>query len=99
MRTEDDDEIIEPGTYDLSNGRKLHVWIVPESETVLWACSVYDHGPLCRLCQPVDEMLNACLVNVIDGRFECDQDQDGEFRFKVTKAGEDAVRAMLSDGA
>ncbi len=96
MRTDDGDEIIEPGTYELSNGRTLHVWIGgTEDEPELWACSVYDHGPFCRLCQEVDGTLNALLVNVLDGRMECDQSPDGEFRFKVTKAGEDAVRAMI----
>lgn len=95
MRTEDGDEIIEPGIYDLGEDRKLHVSIAGGK---LWACSVYDHGPMCRLCQEVDGVLNACLVNVIDGRMTCRQDGDGEFQFKVTRAGEDAVRAMLDGG-
>jgi len=96
MRTEDGDEIIEPGVYDLGEGRKLHVFITGvEGDYKLWACSVYDHGPFCRLCQEVDGGLNACLVNVLDGRMECQQDAKGEFCFKVTKAGEDAVRAMI----
>lgn len=98
MRTEDGDEIIEPGVYDLGDDRRLHIFITgPEDDLKMWACSVYDHGPFCRLCQEVDGVLNACLVNVIDGRMECSQDQRGEFRFKVTKAGEDAVRAMIVD--
>lgn len=96
MRTEDGDEIIEPGTYDLSSGRTLHIWIVgAEDEPEMWACSVYDHGPFCRLCQRVDGVLNACLVNVLDGRMECDQDAEGGFRFKMTPAGIDAVHTML----
>lgn len=92
-----DDEIITPGSYELNSGRTLRVWISgTEDAPELWACSVYDHGPMCRLCQEVDGVTNACLVNVIDGRMECDQDpQTGEFRFKVTQAGEDAVRAMI----
>lgn len=95
--SEPDDEIIQPGTYELNNGHTLHVWISgTEDEPEMWACQVYDHGPMCRLCQEVDGVLNACLLNAIDGRMECDQDQDGQFRFKVTKAGEDAVRNMIN---
>jgi hypothetical protein len=98
MRTEDDDEIITPGTYDLGGDRKLHVFITgTDDDLKMWACCAYDHGPHCRLCQEVDGILNACLLNVIDGRFTCSQDADGEFKFKVTKAGEDAVRAMIQD--
>lgn len=98
MRTEEGDEIIEPGEYELPNGNTLHVWITgsESDEPKLWACQVYDHGLFCRLCKEVDGALNACLVNVLDGRMECDQDQDGEFRFKVTQAGVDAVRTMLN---
>lgn len=97
--SDDSDEIIAPGDYELNNGRTLHVWIGGTDEAPeLWACSVYDHGPFCRLCQGVDGLLNACLVNVLDGRLECDQDQDGQFRFKVTPAGIDAVRSMIQEG-
>jgi hypothetical protein len=97
MRTEDGDEIIEPGIYDLGGDRTLHVFLTgtDEHSLKLWACSVYDHGPHCRLCQEVDEIMNGCLLNVIDGRMECAQDPDGEFEFKMTQAGFDAVRRMI----
>lgn len=97
MKTDDGDEIIEPGDYDLGDGKTLHV-IITGSEDIgfkLWACTAYDHGPMCRLDQEVDAMLNACLCNVLDGRMTCRQNQDGEFAFKVTKAGEDAVKTMI----
>lgn len=92
----DANPIIAPGDYELSDGRTLHVWTGgSEDEPALWACSLNDHGPFCRLCQLVDGVLDACLINVIDGRLECRQEANGEFRFKVTEAGEDALRAMI----
>jgi hypothetical protein len=99
MRTEDGDEIIEPGEYDLSEGRTLRVWLGGvEGDRELWACSMHDHGPFCRLCQRVDGVLNACLINVIDGQMVCSQrPEDGEFLFQVTRAGFDAVRAMAKE--
>lgn len=91
---------VTPGSYRLNNERTLHVWLGgTEDEPLLWACSVYDHGPMCRLCQEVDGMLNACLVNVLDGRMECDQDANGNFHFKVTPAGADALKAMIKRAA
>lgn len=97
MKTEDGDEIIEPGEYDLGDGKTLHAFLTGTKEVgyKLWACAAYDHGPMCRLCQEVDDVLNACLINVLDGRMTCRQDADGRFEFKVTKAGEDAVRNMI----
>jgi hypothetical protein len=91
------DDIVHPGIYDIGNGRSLHVFLTGTEELghTLWACSAYDHGPLCRLCQPVDATLNGCLQNVLDGRMECRQDQNGGFKFKVTQAGIDAVRTMV----
>ncbi len=93
MRTEDGEEIIEPGTYEQHDGPELHVFLTgnPEVGYELWACTAYDHGPFCRLCQEVDSVTNACLVNVLDGRMTCRQKPTGEFTFKMTQAGRDAV--------
>jgi hypothetical protein len=101
MRTSDGDEIISPGVYDLGNDRRLHVFLTGTDEIgrKLWACCVYDHGPFCRLCQEVDDALNALLLNVVDGRMGCRQEPGGEFKFKVTQAGLDAVRAMIERNA
>lgn len=97
MRMENGDELIEPGEYDLGEHRKLRVFFVGSKETgrKLWACAAYDHGPFCRLCQEVDEVLNGCLTNVLDGRMTCRQGPDGGFSFKLTQAGFDAVRVMI----
>jgi hypothetical protein len=100
MRTEEGEEIVDPGIYDLGDDRRLHVFITGTPEhPKMWACSVYDHGPFCRLCQEVDGTLNALLVNVLDGRMTCRQDAEGEFQFKLTQAGTDAVRSMLRRNA
>jgi hypothetical protein len=102
MKTEDGDEIVEPGEYDLGDGRTLHVFLTGTEEIGyrMWACTAYDHGPHCRRCQEVDGVLNALLVNVLDGQMTCRQrPDDAEFLFHVTKAGEDAVRAMLRRNA
>jgi hypothetical protein len=97
MKTEDGDEIIDPGDYDLGDNTTLHVFFTGNDEVgyKLWACAAYDHGPFCRLCKEVDGMLNALLINVIDGRMTLRQDQDGEFQFRMTAAGNDAVRSMI----
>ena len=96
MKTDDGEEIIEPDVYELGGGRRLHVFMTGvEGDYKLWACTAYDHGPFCRLCEVVDDVLNACLLNVLDGRMDCQQTPDGEFRFRVTAAGRDAVKAMI----
>lgn len=88
MRTENGDEVIEPGAYDLGDGKMLHVWVGgTEEQPELWATT---------FGQEVDGILNAMLLNVIDGQMECSQDEDGEFRFKVTQAGMDKVRHMIT---
>lgn len=100
MRTEDGEEIVKPDEYGIDGGRTLHVFLTgtEASGYRMWACTAYDHGPMCRLCQEVDGVLNACLVNVLDGRMTCRQGPDGEFSFHVTQAGRDAVRAMVARG-
>lgn len=96
MRDENGEEIIDPGVYDV-DGKTLHVFLTGTEEIGhrLWACMASDHGPMCRLCCEVDGMMNACLVNVLDGRMVCRQNADGEFQFRVTRAGADAVQAMV----
>lgn len=96
MRTPDGEEIVEPGDYDLGDDRRLRVYLTqdetkPEDEQVeMWACT---H------CQPVDGVLNAILVNVIDGQMNLTQDETGEFRMSLTEAGTDRVKAMIRDRA
>jgi hypothetical protein len=88
MRTEEGDEIIEPGDYELSDERTLRVYLTKDADETLhmWACT---H------CQEVDGVTNALLVGVIDGTFDVTQDDSGEFRLGITKAGEDAVKALF----
>lgn len=31
---------------------ELRVWT--DDQGVTWACDAYDHGPLCRRCEPID---------------------------------------------
>lgn len=100
MRTEDGEEIIEPGVYDLGDDRSLYVFLTgrqlqPAADVQMWACMAHTAGLRCDLCQEVDGMLNAMLLNVIDGRMDTRQDPDGEFQFRMTRAGNDAVRAMV----
>lgn len=99
MRTEDGDEIITPDDYDLGDGKTLHVWITGDGteNAEMWACCAPDHGPFCRLCQPVDGTTNALLIAVIDGNLEIQQDADGGFLLKITKAGEHMVRNLMID--
>lgn len=87
------------GTYELANGRMLH--IEQKGGGACYACQVYDHSPFCRLCQPVDEILDGCLQNVIDGNMEARQNGNGEFSFKLTPQGQQQashiVRRIVED--
>jgi hypothetical protein len=64
----------------------IHMW--EQSGTgERWACCAYDHGPMCRLCQPVDEMLGALLESCADGDMLARAEPDGQFTFKSTAKG------------
>lgn len=60
-----------------------------------WACSAYDHGPLCRRCQPVDEVLAAMLTNTEKGYMTVHTEADGSFSFAMTAAGTQAAGDIL----
>jgi len=83
-------------TTKLPNGVTLHRWTNPTGDE--WACIASDHGPFCRLCQPVTGTLAALLENVMDARIEIvGAKPDGEFLFRVTEAGERYVEQMIGD--
>lgn len=89
MRTDEGDEIIEPGDYDL-DGKTLRVYLTQDEEgdRTMWACT---H------CQEVDGITNGLLLNVIDGTLLTTQDESGEFNFQMTEAGKDRVKSMLGE--
>lgn len=99
MRTDEGDEIVEPGAYDLGSSR-LHVWLTRDDADVvqMWACTDEHPDSFCARCQEVDGVLNALFVHVIDGLIECTQLASGEFQFRLTQAGKDAVRRMGISG-
>lgn len=81
---------------NLPNGITLHRWTNRTGDE--WACIASDHGPFCRLCQPVTGTLAALLENVMDARMEIvAMEPDGEFRFRLTAAGERYVEQMTKD--
>jgi len=83
-------------TRKLANGITLHRWTNPTGDE--WACIANDHGPMCRLCQPVGGTLAALLENVMDVRMEIvGMEPDGEFRFRLTPEGERYVEQMIGD--
>ncbi len=88
MRTEEGDEIIDPGDYDLGEGQRLRVYVMQDEEEnlTMWACT---H------CQEVDGVMNALLVGVIDGQYNLMQSDTGEFALSLTEAGEAAAKALL----
>lgn len=79
---------------ELPDGQRLHRWANPDGQE--WACMAYDHGPMCRLCRPVDETLAALLEHVEEGRALPRQRPDGEFEFKLTQKGVAAAEDLLS---
>lgn len=80
----------------LPNGITLHRWTNPTGDE--WACIASDHGPMCRLCQPVSGTLAALLENVMDVRMEIvGMKSDGEFQFRLTPEGKRYVEHMVGD--
>jgi hypothetical protein len=74
----------------------LHRWRNRDGQE--WACAAYDHGPLCRRCQPVDDVMAALLDNVEMGRMEIvGTDGAGDFRFRVTDLGLQHVKGMIEE--
>lgn len=80
--------------YELPDGKTLHRWTDREGQP--WACMQYDHGPMCRLCTPVDEVLDACLQNVVDGLMETRQTEEG-FAFKMTDEGNRRTAKLITE--
>jgi hypothetical protein len=73
----------------------VHVWEGSANEYgPVWACVAYDHGPMCRRCQPVDGMLMACLQAVAEGLLEAWADNEGKFQFRVSKKGVAAMESL-----
>lgn len=71
----------------------IYVW--DNGADQVWACCAYDHGPMCRLCQPVDETLLALLQNVASGNMLARAKPDGEFEFKMTVKGNAAAENLV----
>lgn len=63
----------------------VHVW---NADNQTWACAAYDHGPLCRLCQRVDEITWELLGLVKRGEMTMRSELDGSFSFRLTPDGE-----------
>lgn len=90
MRTEDGEEIVEPGYYDLGEGQTLRVYLTQDDDEQIhmWACT---H------CQEVDGVLNGILTLVLDGQMTLRQDDEGQFFMSMTEAGTDRVKNMIRD--
>ena len=75
---------------------ELHRWTGSDGQE--WACGVYDHGPFCRLCQPVEGALALILANVDEGLMEfANATSSGELRFRLTEEGEQRADALVRD--
>jgi hypothetical protein len=81
--------------YQMADGHTLYRWT--DRDGSKWACCGYDHSPMCRRCQPVDETLDDLLENVMDGTMLCKQDpKTAEFLFKMTDAGEAQAKHLIA---
>jgi hypothetical protein len=79
----------------MSESVTVHRWTQDGQE---WVCAAYDHGPFCRLCQPVDDVIAACLENVDLGFMEIvGHDPDGQLRLGMTEAGNARVRTLIQE--
>lgn len=68
-----------------SRGHTLHIWTVGDD---YWACCAYGHGPMCRLCQRVEDMTTLALfAQVNEGLMEVWAEPDGSFKFNLTDEG------------
>lgn len=63
----------------------VYVW---ETVGQVWACCATDHGPMCRLCQRVDDQVFADLLSACsDGLVLLDAGADGQFKCRLTDKG------------
>jgi hypothetical protein len=74
------------------DGPDVHVWTSGDD---LWACAAADHGPLCRLCQRVDEVLDGLLENVREGNMIVRVGGDGQMKFSLTEQGNARSEEMI----
>jgi hypothetical protein len=80
---------------ELPNGKTLHRWTNPTGDE--WACVAYDHGPMCRRCQPVTPTFAALLSLVMDGDMEItDCDSAGEFQWRLTVEGDRRAAHLIA---
>lgn len=80
----------------MSQLHKLHRWTQSDGE---WACAAYDHGPFCRMCQPVapdDSILRGMLDSVQGGHMEVRTLPTGELEFKMTETGTARAREIVA---
>jgi hypothetical protein len=68
-------------------GHEVRRWGGPDRPNGEWACAVYDHGPFCRLCQPVDPGLRLLLDRAEAGELTVSTDSTGAFAFAATPEG------------
>lgn len=82
----------------MPSGKTLHRWTDHDGQE--WACSEYDHGPMCRRCQRVDELLHELLDAIEEGDMECRQHPDtAQFEFKATGQGTAKAEALINSSA
>lgn len=79
-----------------ADGSRLHL-IFNNGGT--FACAAQDHGPFCRLCQPVSRTTELLITLIIDGCLICRSGVDGELEFKLTEKGEQRVKELGIDGS
>lgn len=58
---------------------RIHRWFGVDGEQ--WACGVYDHGPMCRLCKRVDDAFAKRLEALARGELQVQIRNDGAFVF------------------
>lgn len=77
-------------TAPANDRHTLYRWTDKQNQE--WACCAYDHGPMCRRCQPVNDETMRLLLDAVEDRLAEVRDTDEGFSFKLTDKGSALVK-------
>ena len=90
--------MIEDGQHELPEGQgTLRVWTQRGefTEPERWCCIAYDHGPMCRRCEPFDEVAEGMYEGVMEGYSTVRDHPQKGMVFAITEKGTARARQLL----